>query len=76
MAKFLAWALFIFSSGCFIASLAQQQYVAGYDEVYAKCSVPLPDMLRFQQACAAADAADAADFVNAADLATPDDVQD
>ena len=73
MAKILAWALFLFTSGCFIATLAHQQSALTYEEVYAQCGAPLPDMVRFQQACAAADAADAADLANSS---SPDDVED
>jgi hypothetical protein len=55
MAKALAWLLFLFSTALFIGSFAMQQTMVDYDEMRCKVARPLPDMIRFQQACAADD---------------------
>jgi len=55
MAKFFAWCLFLLSSAMFIGNLALQQYVNDQQEQACHMSQPLPDMLRFQQACNAGD---------------------
>jgi hypothetical protein len=53
MAKLFAWLLFFFMSALFIVSLAHQQTMRDYDEFCSKMEQPLPDMVRFQHACAA-----------------------